>query len=740
MSEPQNSEKTLRIQEARDRFLPLVREAEQGATTWIRDSETGAVAGIAPLPAEGQPQGRQVSVTDARAALGDLIRQVAAGEGVVLLKNRRPAAQLIGRADAAFTGLGDVLADVVAQAPANPTFGLAALDDATGGLIPGRFVLVAAPPGAGGSLLAVATARKTALHAAKPVLYAASGLRRADVAARIVAAEANVDYRHMRAGTLPDQDREAALKVASALSGAPLHVNDSRALTAEWISEAALAKDLGLVVVDRLQYAPDAGVPLSGPALPAAARVLAALARDQDVPVLAVMDSDDRQAVAAINADVTLTLARNGDHVDVTVAERDFGTVTTVPLLADFARARFADAPQRPAAPSAPAPAPATEESPHIASQGPVTAEENAAQPSEQPAESPMAREARAANQRYRAGRATKSADEAAQEMQSLLHEAVEEALSKAGGDTEAAMKKLERRAIPDAMALWTKIRTGGRYEHTAFPRLSELFRKASKKDSDEIWEARPKWTNRSYRRNPDGESHVTALDVNAAYLSALKCHLPIGKLEHSASGEYVKKRAGIHLITPPEWNHPDLPNPLGDREEPGPLWITTATLRLLLRLAAPDQEHRLLDAPPEIHESWTSGSTEVLLDGVRKVLSEARTKAIAEGDYVTLHYVKKMYSKLVSTMGESNNNRDLYRPDWMHNIRSQAFSNLYGRALKAHRGGLTVISVLGTDELHVIGDWRTVFNEGTGPADMKIKTLPRTGELVEYNVTRVSN
>lgn len=35
------------------------------------------------------------------------------------------------------------------------------------------------------------------------------------------------------------------------------------------------------------------------------------------------------------------------------------------------------------------------------------------------------------------------------------------------------------------------------------------------------------------------------------------------------------------------------------------------------------------------------------------------------------------MYSKFVSTMGESKDNRELYRTDWMHLIRSQAFVNL---------------------------------------------------------------
>ncbi|MFF7249386.1 hypothetical protein ACFZBU_36425 [Embleya sp. NPDC008237] len=115
--------------------------------------------------------------------------------------------------------------------------------------------------------------------------------------------------------------------------------------------------------------------------------------------------------------------------------------------------------------------------------------------------------------------------------------------------------------------------------------------------------------------------------------------------------------------------------------------------------------------------------ATENLLERLRTALRDARDAAIAEGDDVTLDYVKQMYAKLVSTMGGSNYNREINRPDWMHIIRSQAFSNLWVKAYKAHRGGLTVVRVMGTDELHLTGgDWRTLFTEGRGVGDVKIK------------------
>ncbi|MFF8356520.1 helix-turn-helix domain-containing protein [Streptomyces chartreusis] len=300
-----------------------------------------------------------------------------------------------------------------------------------------------------------------------------------------------------------------------------------------------------------------------------------------------------------------------------------------------------------------------------------------------------------------------------------LIGTAVASALAEHSGDVESATEALVKRAIPDAMALLDHSRMGGRYDVVAHPWMPDVLRKQSSRGADQIWEARPKW---SRSELPAGKHEITALDVNGAYLSALKTHLPLGQLEHSTGNHHDRRRAGIHLITPPDWEHDAyLPNPIGSRDEPGPLWVTESTLRLLLRISGP--KYGLCD-PPEIHESWTSGATEGLLEKFRIALKDARDRAIADNDDVTLEYVKAMYSKFVSTMGESNYNRELYRPDWMHLIRSQAFANLWWKAHRAYDEGLMVVRAMGTDELHVIGDWRAVFAEGRGVTEVKVKDV----------------
>ncbi|MFF4260288.1 helix-turn-helix domain-containing protein [Streptomyces sp. NPDC001663] len=304
-----------------------------------------------------------------------------------------------------------------------------------------------------------------------------------------------------------------------------------------------------------------------------------------------------------------------------------------------------------------------------------------------------------------------------------LIGSAVTAALSEHAGDVDAATQALLKRAIPDAMALLDHTRKGGRYDIVAHPWLPDVLRKQSSRGADQIWEARPKWARPEL---PAGEHEVTALDINGAYLSALKTHLPLGQLEHSTGNHHDRRRAGVHLITPPAWDHDAyLPNPIGNRDEPGPLWVTEPTLRLLLRISGP--KYGLCD-PPEIHESWTSGATEGLLEKFRVALKDARDKAIAEDDEVTLEYVKAMYSKFVSTLGESNYNRELYRTDWMHLIRSQAFANLWWKAHRAYDEGLMVVRAMGTDELHVIGDWRAVFDEGRGVTEVKLKDVYTVG------------
>jgi hypothetical protein len=223
----------------------------------------------------------------------------------------------------------------------------AGLDAATGGLQPGRLTLVAAAPNVGGSLLGLAAARQTALVDRRTVLYAASGPNRADIFRRILSAETGGDYPRLKQGRLTEHEQQVAHQLVRAGVGDLLLIDDGSNLRAEDIAETAPhMQGLALVVVDRLQAANSARLPLSGDRLPDASQILASLARDLHVPVLAVVDSDDPTLLGLLDADVVvkLTVTAEPGKVQVTVTERDFGMIGSAYLEPDLIHARFLDA------------------------------------------------------------------------------------------------------------------------------------------------------------------------------------------------------------------------------------------------------------------------------------------------------------------------------------------------------------------------------------------------------------
>ncbi|MFF7887727.1 type II toxin-antitoxin system prevent-host-death family antitoxin [Streptomyces sp. NPDC020794] len=372
----------------RDLYALVKRAEDDGVTTLIHKREDRVL--LAPL--DRFPAARKADafpswvLSAAQKEFGDLISRAAQGQPQVLRRNNTPVAVLLpvdphastpssdpavpsGAAPAGgavnsqgqqdresaprrLATLGDAIGSVLTAGPASgPTFGLPGLDAATGGLQPGRLTLVAAAPNVGGSLLGLAAARTTALVDHRTVLYAASGPNRDDVFRRILSAETGGDYPRLKQGRLTDYEQDVARQLMQA--GDVLLIDDGSNLTAEDIAETAPHMEgLALVVVDRLQAAHSARLPLSGNRLSDASQVLSTLARTLHVPVLAVVDSDDPTLLGLLDADVLLTLTATTDpgRVQVTVAECDFGVIGSASLRPDLLHARFGDAEAAPAA------------------------------------------------------------------------------------------------------------------------------------------------------------------------------------------------------------------------------------------------------------------------------------------------------------------------------------------------------------------------------------------------------
>ncbi|MFI5998203.1 helix-turn-helix domain-containing protein [Streptomyces sp. NPDC051362] len=299
------------------------------------------------------------------------------------------------------------------------------------------------------------------------------------------------------------------------------------------------------------------------------------------------------------------------------------------------------------------------------------------------------------------------------------IREAVVAETAAHAGDPHGAIEALTARAVPDAVRLFETLRVGGRYDIVRRPALPEILRTpAPTAPGGFLGGPRLDW-----QRSATGEQDdlVAALGINASCLSAFKTHLPLGQLQAADPRSHDRHRAGIHLVTPPLWEHGGyLPHPLGPLPaSTEPVWITEPTLRLLLRLSGP---RYWLCAPPVVHESWTAPSTEGLLEKFRIALRDARSRALGEDDTVTLAYVKALYTGFVRALGEPVSERALHRPDWMHLIHAQAFANVWSKAYKAHTEGLVVMKVNGSDELHLQGDWRQVFEEGRDLSQLRLR------------------
>jgi len=340
-----------------------------------------------------------------------------------------------------------------------------------------------------------------------------------------------------------------------------------------------------------------------------------------------------------------------------------------------------------------------------------------------------------------------------------FIPERVAEALELKGGDVEEARIYLAGqpnqagKSLEHVMDLWDKTRVGGRYDHTAYPDLPEPLIRQRKGNADEVWEGRPKFTHPD--PNLRGQT-VTPLDVNGAYLSALgSAVLPVRSITHNPTGRDSKGRnwswenpddygrgvnlAGIVQIDQLPWPHDHLPHPLGDdRETAGRMWVPTPVFTKLKDAVSA----QLLEELPPIRQAYVAPGTDAMFKILTSILRDARTRAIEENDDLTKAYVAKMYAVFVSTCGDSPANHHLQRPDWQHIIRGHAFANLWRKAIKAHRAGLTIAHVGGTDELHLIGDvfgarldGKPVFQQGTGLNQIKLK-----GEPYEWSGRAVRN
>jgi replicative DNA helicase len=167
------------------------------------------------------------------------------------------------------------------------------LDEKTAGFQASELVIVAARPSMGKTAFCLNVASHAAITKGTPTAIFSLEMSKEALVQRLLTAEARVDAHRLRQGQLKDSDYALMARAAGLLSGAPIWIDDSAALTPlELRAKARRIKaevDIGLVIVDYLQLmrSPEQAENRTQE-ISAISRALKALAKELAIPVVAL--------------------------------------------------------------------------------------------------------------------------------------------------------------------------------------------------------------------------------------------------------------------------------------------------------------------------------------------------------------------------------------------------------------------------------------------------------------------
>ena len=186
--------------------------------------------------------------------------------------------------------------DMLHQTPGEirgvPT-GFTQLDRKTTGLQPGDLVVIAGRPSMGKTTLAVNIAENAAIAKGIPVAIFSMEMSAEQLTLRLISSLGRVNQSHLRTGNFNDEDWSRIQGALSQLSGAPIFVDESPALTPTEVRARARRlkreHNIGLIVVDYLQLMQVTGTKENrATEISEISRSLKALAKELKVPVVAL--------------------------------------------------------------------------------------------------------------------------------------------------------------------------------------------------------------------------------------------------------------------------------------------------------------------------------------------------------------------------------------------------------------------------------------------------------------------
>jgi replicative DNA helicase len=170
--------------------------------------------------------------------------------------------------------------------------GFVDLDRMTSGLKGSDLIILAARPSMGKTAFALNVAQNVGVRQGKTVAIFSLEMSASQLVMRMLAAEGNIDAQAFRTGNLNEEDWEKLTMAMSALSEAPIFIDDTPGLTVYDIRaklrRLQAEQGLGLVVIDYLQLITGRGRESRQQEISEISRSLKLMAREFDVPIIAL--------------------------------------------------------------------------------------------------------------------------------------------------------------------------------------------------------------------------------------------------------------------------------------------------------------------------------------------------------------------------------------------------------------------------------------------------------------------
>ncbi len=173
------------------------------------------------------------------------------------------------------------------------TTGFYELDNFTNGLQRSDLIILAARPSMGKTAFALNIAQNIAIKEKIPVAIFSLEMSKEQLVQRMLCSEAEVDTQKIRTGNMQRKDWDKLANAMSGISEAPLYIDDTAGCTLTDIRAkcrrlAMEEKNLGLIVIDYLQLMEGSGKEERIQQISSISRGLKTLARELDVPVIAL--------------------------------------------------------------------------------------------------------------------------------------------------------------------------------------------------------------------------------------------------------------------------------------------------------------------------------------------------------------------------------------------------------------------------------------------------------------------